>query len=70
MLGKKKSENDFLNPTDSYLVGFQQKRGFKDVELRPLYPYESAIHKSLKALNQLLLVQEFKVLRLVKLVVC
>ena len=51
MTDKKNSENVFLNPTDSYLVGFQQKRGFKDVELRPLYLYETAIHKSLEELN-------------------
>jgi hypothetical protein len=43
----KKSENVFLNPTDPFLVGFQQKRRFKRVELRPLYLYDSAIHKSL-----------------------
>ena len=59
MIGKK-SENVFLSPTDSYFVGFQQKRGFELVELRPLYQYESDIHKFLKALNQLLLVQELK----------
>ena len=48
-LTKKNSENVFLNPTDSYLVGFQQKRGFKDVELRPLYLYETAFTSLLKS---------------------